>query len=277
MFNFGAAPSVGVANPAPAMNIPQAPTTSSTSFSTHPFQYIQECLDPNSPNYRFRVSCAGIGAAPARPAHVSQALWTQTLNDNPDPSKYPHKDSLTVRMAPVLANGFNDLTTRRAWQKEHEVAQRGKLDELEQRLALLLTRQDLDVSTQLQVIQKQQLKLTLRVVQLMRRVEVLRRVGGRMTPAEQALLGRIQSITMRLNHAPISGILSMQSQLNALMEGGRLDPLASARQCVIADEQSMDTLYTLLEQQQRGVKAVIETINKDSRDLDLMRHGFTLQ
>jgi hypothetical protein len=180
-------------------------------------------------------------------------------------------------MAPVLANGFNDLTTRRAWQKEHEVAQRGKLDELEQRLALLLTRQDLDVSTQLQVIQKQQLKLTLRVVQLMRRVEVLRRVGGRMTPAEQTLLGRIQTITTRLNHAPISGISAMQSQLNALMEGGRLDPLTSARQCVISDEQSMDTLYMLLEQQQRGVKAVIETINKDSRDLDLMRHGFTLQ
>ena len=26
------------------------------SFSTHPFEYIRECLDPASPNYRFRVS-----------------------------------------------------------------------------------------------------------------------------------------------------------------------------------------------------------------------------
>ena len=26
------------------------------SFNTHPFQYIQECLDPQSTNYRFRVS-----------------------------------------------------------------------------------------------------------------------------------------------------------------------------------------------------------------------------
>lgn len=32
-----------------------APTA---SFSTHPFQYIQQCLDPASPNYRFRVSVA---------------------------------------------------------------------------------------------------------------------------------------------------------------------------------------------------------------------------
>lgn len=26
-----------------------------SSFSTHPFQFIQECFDPNSPNFRFRV------------------------------------------------------------------------------------------------------------------------------------------------------------------------------------------------------------------------------
>lgn len=181
-------------------------------------------------------------------------------------------------MVPVLANGFNDLTTRRAWQKDHEQAQRSKLDELEHRLALLLTRQDLDVSTQLQVIQKQQLKLTLRVVQLMRRVEVVRRAGGRMTEGEQAVLGRVQAVLGGLEQAPLaeSSLKAMEGQLRGLMEGGRLDALASARQCVINDESSMAILYSLLEQQQKGLKSVIESINKDFRDLDVMRHGFSV-
>jgi hypothetical protein len=60
MFNFGAAPNTGVANPVPPMNVQPTAAASSASFSTHPFQYIQECLDPNSPNYRFRVSWVGL-------------------------------------------------------------------------------------------------------------------------------------------------------------------------------------------------------------------------
>lgn len=42
---------VGGSNPNGATTL----TTTPTLFSTHPFQYIQECLDAKSANYRFRV------------------------------------------------------------------------------------------------------------------------------------------------------------------------------------------------------------------------------
>lgn len=46
----------------PSVNQQATPSSQSlvSSFSTHPFQYIQQCYDTNSLNYRFRVlECLG--------------------------------------------------------------------------------------------------------------------------------------------------------------------------------------------------------------------------
>lgn len=148
----------------------------------------------------------------------------------------------------MLANGFEDLTARRHWQNEHQEAQRAKLSELEQRLASLLTRQDLDVATQLQVIHKQQLKLTLRIIQMMRKVEVLRKSGQRLGSTEQALFGRLQSLTQHLA-GPATSALSiqhMEKQLQSLAESDRLDPLSMARSLVVSDGGSIEALYAVL-------------------------------
>lgn len=180
-----------------------------------------------------------ISNAQMRPPFVSDRLWTQVIDDNPDPTK----------MIPVLANGFGDLTARRNWQNEHQQAQRSKLTELEQRLSSLLTRQDLDVSTQLQVIQRQQLKLTLRVLQLMRRVEVVRRAGQRLAGNEQALLGQLQELHTQLQRPASSthpnAIRQMEAQLQSLLESGRLDPLSSLRQSVVSDDGAQATLHSV--------------------------------
>lgn len=150
-------------------------------------------------------------------------------------------------MVPVLANGFEDLTARRHWQDENQGAQRAKLAELEQRLTSLLTRQDLDVATQLQVIHKQQLKLTLRIIQLMRKVEVVRKAGQRLGGAEQALFGRLQALSERLG-GPATSALSiqhMERQLQALAESGRLDPLSMARHLAVSGPASVEALYSV--------------------------------
>lgn len=63
------------------------------SFTAHPFQYIQQCFDQNSPNYRFRAYFynpveGGIEKNPLqRPENVSERLWAQAVNDSPDPSR----------------------------------------------------------------------------------------------------------------------------------------------------------------------------------------------
>ena len=147
----------------------------------------------------------------------------------------------------MLSNGFSDLATRRQWQEENQAAQKTKLAELEARVGSLLTRQDLDVTTQIQVIQKQQLKLTLRVLQLMRQVEIMRRAGTKISPQEQQLLGRLQLLAQRMQSAPLAPncVHNLQTQVQALTEPGKLDPLASCRACNIVDEESLNTLHSV--------------------------------
>lgn len=150
-------------------------------------------------------------------------------------------------MVPVLANGFADLSSRRAWQDENEVAQRGKLAELEARVSSLLTRQDLDVATQLQVIQKQQLRITLRILQLMRGVEVMRRAGGKLSPQEQQLLGRVQQLAKTLQTSPLAPnqINGLKAQAQVLTESGRLDPLGPCRTPNLLDPSSLSILHSV--------------------------------
>lgn len=151
-------------------------------------------------------------------------------------------------MVPVLANGFSDLVTRRSWQEEHQTAQRTKLAELEERLAALQSRQDLDVSTQLQVIQRQQLRLTLRTLGLMRRTEALRKAGVSLSGPEQALMARIQAAGGRLTGAPLGGVRLLEERLQAALEGGRLDPLSELRavgEQLAANTEAMTTLVNV--------------------------------
>lgn len=176
----------------------------------------------------------------------------------------------------MLANGFADLTARRAWQDDSQSAQRAKLQELEQRVTSLLMRQDLDVTTQIQVIQKQQLRLTLRIFQLMRKVEVMRRAGTKISAQEQAMLGRIQLVVAHLNQPPLSRgtVRHLEEQLQTLLDAGRLDPFASARLCHLHDDESQRTLQTILEQQQKGIAVLVDAVHRDMRDLDTIRYGY---
>lgn len=247
--------------------------TSSVTFATHPFQYLQECFDPNSPNFRFRfffynlVPGGMLQNPQGRPSLVSEALWTQTLNDNPSPGE----------LVPVLANGFGDLTARRSWQDEHQAAQQTKLRELEDRLASVLTRQDLDVATQLNIVQRQQLKLTTRTLALMRRVEVMRKAGVRVSSSEQNLLARIQELGEELRQPPLQPALfrQMEGEVAGLAEKQLLDPLGSLRGLIVRDGPSAQALQAALQREREGLTVLIEALNTETKDIEVIRNGYS--
>ena len=150
-------------------------------------------------------------------------------------------------MVPVLANGFSDLVSRRNWQEENQVAQQTKLREVEARITNLLTRQDLDVSTQLQVIQRQQLRLTLRTLGVMRKVETARRTGMKIGERETQLMGRIQEIAQKLTNRPlgVGNIKQMETKVQSLAESERLDPLMDLRSMDLTDGDSLSILQSV--------------------------------
>lgn len=158
-------------------------------------------------------------------------------------------------------------------------AQAAKLKELEERLAALLKKTDLETTSQLQQIHKQQLQLVKRTVNIMKLFEVAKRAGHRLQPNEEALKGRIQSLYQKLStQAPLepNSIRSIQFQIQALQEMDRLDALQPLRHLQFEDESSMQNIMSLLSDQHNGIRALSEILIKDSRDLELMHYGFQL-
>jgi hypothetical protein len=257
------------------VSAPAQPTAPISSFAAHPFQYIQQCYDPSNLNYRFRTYFynavpGGTTKYPTtKPANISERLWTQIVNDNPDPQN----------SIPIIANGFEDLKQRAAWQDEQMAAQSAKVKELEERLVTLLKKADLDTTSQLQQIQKQQLQLVKRVLNIMKTFEMSRRAGHRLQPNEEALKHRIGGLLTKLTaQAPIdnNSMRSTQFQLQALQDIDRLDVLQPLRHLSFEDPTAVESIAHILAEQQKGIKALTETLIKDAKDLEIMRYGFQL-
>lgn len=251
------------------------PTAPVSSFAAHPFQYIQQCYDPSNLNYRFRTYFynavpGGTAKYPtSKPANISDRLWTQIVNDNPDPQN----------MIPIIANGFEDLKQRAAWQDEQMAAQSAKVKELEERLVALLKKADLDTTSQLQQIQKQQLQLVKRVLNITKTFEMSKRAGHRLQSNEEALKSRITGLLTKLSsQAPLdtNTMRSTQFQLQALQDINRLDVLQPLRHLSFEDPSAAESITSILAEQQKGIKALTETLIKDAKDLEIMRYGFQL-
>ena len=99
-----------------------------STFITYRFQYIHQCYDPASINYKFRAFFYNLAwergaqvsqeAMFPRPLGVSEELWEQVKRENPDPKKF----------FAVVANGFPALKERRDWQLAQSEALGAKLE-----------------------------------------------------------------------------------------------------------------------------------------------------
>lgn len=201
-----------------------------------------------------------------RPASVSDALWAQTQNDNPDPS----------RMIPVLANGFNDLHARARWEDEVIQAHMDKLSELNEKSSKLLRDLDIDLSAKLIAAQQRHQSLSLRLLKIMKGMEILRRSGSKLSPSESQALTKLKASLAKLSNGILeSGSLhNLSFQLESLLESGRLDAFRSARAIKPANEEASAALNSLLQEQQENLKNVVESIQKDSSDLQIIKSGY---
>lgn len=268
-FNSSGIPSFGVG--LPSMQQQQQQPTPPSNFATHPFQYIQECFQPTSANYRFRTffynqapgqgigflpsNQQGSASAPPPPPNVSQSLWDQVLSDNPDPKN----------MIPIMANGFLDLQARQEWQQQISEAQITKLKELEERTSLLIREQQVGLSSHIQLIKRQQQKLTLLLLNIMKKVE---HSPSPLTQEERALFSQIQNLQNRLSSsssshlspALIKSLIRDQQAINSSPHR-TLDPLYKSRSMVVCGAGKEDLLSFLAEQQQSitSLNAIIDS------------------
>lgn len=201
-----------------------------------------------------------------KPANVSDALWAQTQNDNPDPKN----------MIPVLANGFGDLHARARWEDESIRAHTDKLNELHEKSSKLLRDLDIDLTAKLIAAQQRHQALSLRLLKIMKGMEILRRSGSKLSPSETQSLTKLKASLSKLSNGPLeSGSLhNLNFQLESLLESGRLDAFRSARVIKPSNDESSAALQTLLQDQQEVLKNMVESIQKDSSDLQVIKGGY---
>lgn len=201
-----------------------------------------------------------------KPAIVSDALWAQTQNDNPDPKN----------MIPVLANGFADLHARARWEDESIRAHTDKLNELHEKSSKLLRDLDIDLTAKLIAAQQRHQALSLRLLKIMKGMEILRRSGSKLSPSETQALTKLKASLSKLSNGPLeSGSLhNLNFQLESLLESGRLDAFRSARVIKPANDESSAALQTLLQDQQEVLKNMVESVQKDSSDLQVIKGGY---
>ena len=201
-----------------------------------------------------------------KPVNVSDSLWAQVQNDNPDPS----------RMIPVLANGFSDLHSRARWEDEVISAHTSKLAELNDKSSNLLRDLDIDLTAKLIAAQQRHQTLSLRLLKIMKGMEILRRSGSKLSPTETQALTKLKSSLAKFTNGPLeSGSLhNLKFQLESLLESGRLDAFRSAKSIQPASEEAANALHSLLENQQETLKTLVEAVQKDSSDLQTIKSGY---
>lgn len=201
-----------------------------------------------------------------KPVNVSDSLWAQAVNDNPDPS----------RMIPVQANGFSDLQARAQWEDEALKAQSAKLAELHDRSSKLLRDLDVDITSRLKDAQQRHHQLSLRLLKIMKSFEVLRRSGTKLSTAEIDALAHLKRALGRLRSGALdtANLRTTAFQLTALNDAGRLDAFRSVRDLVVDGPEAAAALQSLLADQQVAISSTIETLQKDVSDLQVMRAGY---
>lgn len=201
-----------------------------------------------------------------KPANVSDSLWAQVRNDNPNPSV----------MVPVLANGFGELHARALWEDSNIRAHTEKLAELHGKSSDLLRDLDIDITAKLIAAQQRHQALSLRLLKIMKGMEILRRSGTKLSPSESQALTKLKASLAKLSNGQLeSGSLhNLNFQLDCLLESGKLDAFRSAKSIKPANEEVSIVLHSLLEEQQENLKNTVDSINKDSIDLQTIKAGY---
>lgn len=255
----------------------------------HFLYYFYNSLPPNmpqlaeeagrNPNFGRRQDALG-------PKH--DALWLQTLRENPDRSK----------LVPVLAVGFEDLKTRMDLQEAEAARQSTKLVELQKRLDDLTSKHSLSNSVRISAISRKQTTLHHRLIGLAKRIHLLIPAlrGHSITYGEEQLKNllricetELESISsMAANQASDGRNSQAQHRLRGRINElwALLGTLKSKREAArsandgnaplewaVVDESAIEDVVKILASQQQGLDHISSTVQNDTKVLDTIIKG----
>lgn len=261
----------------PATMFPPTPVAQPTPYipdiQSHPFQFIQSCLDPMSPHSPFRhffynrlpPNTAAIEpAALPKPSQISDRLWAQTWEDIPKAGRF----------VPVLAQSFEDLQARARWQDEQMAAHSLKASEVSAKCRELLDSftavgADTRVGKLFGVLEKQA-ALASKVIHVMRQVEVIRRSGRRLSENECGMGKLLRLLLKQLQQPPVDlnclRVYAYQVEALKQQHGTHLPLVLSG--------EAVGKAILILQEQQRALQELVKTVADALVDYDIISRGY---
>ncbi|XP_022227777.2 probable nucleoporin Nup54 isoform X1 [Drosophila obscura] len=194
------------------------------------------------------------------PRGVDPRMWRQANLDNPDAGKF----------LPVPMIGFNDLKWRVKCQEQetdtHALYMKkveGELTELRHRHAT--------ASAKILEHKRKLAELSHRILRIIVKQECTRKVGSSLTPEEEALRTKLQSM-----QAVVSAPTQFKGRLSELLSQMRMQRNQFAGNCgseYTMDAEAEDEMKNFLTMQQRAMEVLSETVNKDLKALDVIVKG----
>ena len=215
-------------------------------------KFVTIVYDDISPQQRqLQWLMRGQRVPPPKPPTVSEKEWLEAVVRNPDPESY----------MPVALNGAVELQTRVAWQQDRANAFAKNLHGIQAARATLQQRCD-RMETYLQTLTRIHTTLRTRLLEVMRKVELVRCMNLPLQQDEVTLKQRLVETLKQVDQVSKLLVAAQtkakgQSQVQSM-------PIVN-----IPDERE---LSRVLKGHRETLTNMTKTMDKDKRDLALLRH-----
>ncbi|CAO3596565.1 unnamed protein product [Absidia cylindrospora] len=220
--------------------------------------------DPESPTCKFKTYFYNTVPAQEvhlyqRPPNQDQKAWDDAQKKNPDPTC----------MVPTLAIGFSDIDKRMEAQNVLAQAHKAKLQEINEKVKKLQETTLLENANKLMEAKRQYMEITQRVIRFLKHTQVLRQKGLSITPEEEMMRTRFESIQDQLQQSEqFHGTLSqMWAQLQLIKESGRkYGSVDGVYEWDSVSPSHVEEITKILDEQQRGIQHTIDVLQRDAKD-----------
>lgn len=196
------------------------------------------------------------------PKGVDARMWRQAIADNPDSKKF----------IPVPLIGFNDLKSRLACQETETSGHMSYLAKLEKDISELKLRHS-NTATKITEQRRKLAELSHRILRIIVKQESTRKAGLALTSDEEIIKTKLENM-----HALVSAPTQFKGKLNELLAQMRMQRsqwTAVGTNEYTLDKESSDEMKNFLSMHQKAMEVLIETINKDTKDLKIIIEGIS--
>lgn len=197
------------------------------------------------------------------PKGIDPRMWEQAKQDNPDPKKF----------IPVPIVGFNGLRQRLKCQEQETAGHSLYLGKVEKDISGLRQRHS-STSAKVMEHRRKLIELSHRVLKIIVKQESTRKMGTVLSSEEEAIRTKLENM-----HTIVSAPTQFKGRLNELLSQVRMQR-NQWRSAGIANEYTLDKdsaeeMKNFLTMQQKAMALLIETVNKDLKDLKTIQDGMS--